>query len=199
MNPEAIPGAGFAPIRWVGWRTVDAFAELIGRPLEIAEVKLLVQPDGLAQKCVIDDIEFQPVRYAPFVPQTTEEPLKNGTPLAEVELHYGGAFYQNDSIKNGEIIAISGCVYNSRGTHATGSPLIIAAVRLGKILNKRGPVWGECFEHIRSRLQKREAGHMEYRRRVDKVNDVFAFKRRARHGQPLNGGLAELKLGGNGD
>lgn len=122
---DSIRNAGFAPIRFVGWETVNEFSALVKHPLTLEEVQLLVQADGNEEICLIDKITFQPVRYVPFVPQDVRKAIEADPTkkLTEVPMYYGGAFYQNDRVEDGRVICVSGCLYNSRGEQAAGSPL----------------------------------------------------------------------------
>ena len=175
MDPNAIPAAMFAPIRFVGWETINKFSELVKRPLEIAEVQMLVQADGNQEICLIDGITFQPVRYVPFVPQEAERMLKAdpAKKLSDVPMHYGGAFFQNDRIEEGRVVSISGCVYNSRGETANGSPLVITSVYLGKKMRKQRPLWGESRAHVEERMKQRAESKQEYKRRSSRVAEIF--------------------------
>ncbi|MDE2037969.1 MAG: hypothetical protein KGI69_01955 [Patescibacteria group bacterium] len=183
MNPGAIPMAGYAPIRFVGWKVIRAFHEVMGHPLSLEDVHMLVQQDGDLEMCAIDNIQFQPVRYAPFVPQEIEQSLRDGTPLAEVRLYYGGAFFQDNKIQGGKIIPVSGCVFNSRDEICKGSPLVVASKTLGlRRKGKGGISWGECLDRIKDRMADRVKGREDYRRRVDKAHEIFGVSRQNKGG-----------------
>lgn len=185
-NRNAIPGAGFAPIRFVGQRNIEEFSKLLGRPMELAEVQLLVQADGPTRVCPIflkeladageenaeTQATFQPVRYCYMVPQAGEQQIAQNKSLEGVALPYGGAYYQNDKMFEGEPFAISGCVYNSTGRYAAGSPLVIMASTLMKLRRSHSPLWGEALTDITERMAARQRGKQTLKHRHDIIDQM---------------------------
>jgi hypothetical protein len=180
---------------------LDAF-NVLNRELELEEVQMFCQSDDGLRCCAIDGIEFQPVKYAPYLSQEAEGLLREGKKLTEIgdALYYGGSFFQNEKISNGAILPVSGSVFNpliedgdGKPLYAKGSPMIVSAKRIAKILGKKGYVWGEPLAKIQARLQQRFDGLSEYKRRVDKAEEVFTLERR-RDRPHLNNALAKLEI-----
>lgn len=200
MDRNAIPGAGHAPYRYCDWRVVDDLFELLGRPLELAEAKMLVQADGKKAVCDIDKTEFQPVRYVRIITNAAAEKIKATKSLEGVELVYGGAYFAHAKVQEGRKFVFSGCIFNSRGGKANGSPLFMAMKGFGdKIYGKKkhALVPGESMvtteqnrqQHIQWQKQRREQGMSNFRRRQGAMDTILGFEHKAHHN---HGGPAEV-------
>lgn len=181
MRQASIPGA-YAPILYIGEKVSEGVAKILGRSMTLEEAKYLVGPDGDPVTCSSEGIEFQPIRYLPFVPRSLDTQIKEGRRLTEIDLPFGGAFYVN---RNNEITGFSGTVYHyvakrQRYEWNSNSPLVMVAEELGR---QRGQIdWGVTYEHA-IKIQTARLAAIERRGKIGKLAKELISNRPDRHAQ----------------
>lgn len=194
--------AVFSPILYVGRRKIEDLYKILGRPLRLDEVKHLVQIDGGIEKCELEGIRFQPVRYLAFITPKMKEELYEGKSLADIKLPYGGSFH----LRDGKIFAVSGSVFafsrkliNSEYPFCNKSPLVTVAFRC-KANNGGKLLWGisrDYADGILRRMQiDRENRKRKAREKLDRrnmrIDRIFGNKPQKRNSRSFNSTVGEL-------
>ncbi len=166
----AIPGA-YQPIFYVGPTVSIKIAKMLGRSLTLEEAMHLVSIDGDIAVCGYSEerLEFQPIKYLPFVPKILQSLIEKDIPLTEIDLPYGGAYYLT---KDKQLFPVSGSVFKldrrqERYVLAKTSPLVIMAERSEGVQDKRK--WGDTLE-----VANRKRGvHLQQNRRNERADKLW--------------------------
>lgn len=193
------PGT-YSLIHFIGEQVSREIAAILGRSITLPEAQHLVSADGDPTTCASEGVEFQPVKYLPFVPKGLKEKIGRDKALVDIQLPWGGAYYLT---KDGKTIAYSGSVfrYNARRQRyewANGSPLVIIADEIGKRYGQRQ--WGVPFAEVENILKVRSAA-ADRRTRIGKMVTNIAPIRRpglGRMSDAFERAEEETSRGGNG-
>ena len=151
-------------------RKLEDLSDAIGRPLELDEVKLLAQPDGQMETCVVDGVQFQPVMYLAYVPDETYDQIEAGRPLNNLDFRYNGCFY----VDEGRLLAVSGslnCFVDGNYLPCRKSALLKAALAQ-KAKNDGRPKWGLTRDRAEQIIDKITARQQ----RDDHIMSLFGKK-----------------------
>jgi hypothetical protein len=167
------------PWRYLGWDLIneaaDIKADTKGVSLTLDDVQSMVKPEGEKVRCRGTGIEFQTMMWWRFCPHDMKKSLEAGVGFADLMPleKWGGACFDIWIEATGEhdLQMYSGSTYKGDGGLSTGSPLIIAAKGLAKIINSRNSrftrnkrhngvehIWGRSRAAVIDSIQARKRG-----------------------------------------
>lgn len=176
-SEDSIPGA-YPPILYIGPRASIDIALKLGRQIRKDEAKLLVQIDGKKRFCDLglktgEEIEFQPVKYVPFLSREMIRDIEAGKDLTEAELYFGGCFYGNGD--GTTTLAISGSIFyydfrEKKYHEVKDSGLIIMSKKKLKETRRRN--WGVPLDFVHQVEQQVEQRKDRSHRRHLAANEL---------------------------
>jgi hypothetical protein len=168
-----LPNA-YAPIRFIGWRTLEKMSEILGRAVTLEEAHFIVQFDGDQTRCQGTGDLFQPIKFWPHCPHTFKEDIAAGKTVKDIDIPFGGCFFN----QKGQVVAFSGPVFNTYGRDIDQTSNLNIAVEMASQANQNGRriEWGRARSIVEGWLRTTSEREKDLRDRTISIATSFGVK-----------------------